>query len=88
MASTLIAHKAKLTIVILLLYITLSLSFERHAHAYVDPGSGLLILQSLSAVLSGVLFYLRRRIRSLFTRTRKVNLRSAPIVSSQRSEPR
>lgn len=44
-------------------------ALERPAYAYVDPGSSLLIYQSLSAMVAGAVFYLRRRIRSLF-RTR------------------
>jgi len=49
--------------------IALSFSFERQAHAYVDPGSGLLMFQGISAVFSGTLFYFRRRIKNLFTKS-------------------
>lgn len=55
----------------LLLFIALSFTFERRAHAYVDPGSGLLIFQGISAAFSGALFYFRRRIKNLFIRTPK-----------------
>ena len=55
----------------LLLLLALSFAFERQAHAYVDPGSGLLIFQGVSAALSGALFYFRRRIKSLFTRGKR-----------------
>lgn len=51
------------------LFIALSFSFERRAYAYVDPGSSLLIFQSLSALVTGTLFYFRRRLKSLFTRS-------------------
>jgi hypothetical protein len=54
-----------------LLLIALSFTFERQAHAYVDPGSGLLIFQGISATFSGVLFYFRRRLKNLFAKTRK-----------------
>ena len=40
------------------------------AHAYVDPGSGLLMFQSLSAAFAGALFYFRHRLKAVFTRTR------------------
>jgi hypothetical protein len=53
----------------LMLLIALSCAFERQAYAYVDPGSGLLIFQSVSAIVSGALFYFRRRIKSLFSRS-------------------
>ena len=48
----------------------LCIGFERRAYAYVDPGSGLLMLQAAGTVLTGVLFTLRRRIKSLFTRSK------------------
>jgi hypothetical protein len=62
-------HKLKYFAITLLLLITLSLVFERQAHAYVDPGSGLLIFQGISAIVSGALIYFRRRIKSLFTKS-------------------
>ena len=51
------------------MFFSLSLALERRAYAYVDPGSGLLMLQAAGTVVTGVLFTLRRRIKSLFTRT-------------------
>ncbi len=41
---------------------------EKAAYAYVDPGSGLVICQSLGAMLAGAAFYLRRRLKMLFGR--------------------
>lgn len=38
---------------------------ERPAYAYVDPGSGLLAFQSLSALITGGVFYFRQRIRGI-----------------------
>jgi hypothetical protein len=57
----------------LLLMIALSCTFERQAHAYVDPGSGLLVFQGISAVVSGALFYFRRRLKSLFSKAEPKN---------------
>ena len=51
------------------LVLALTAWFERPAYAYIDPGSGLLTLQTLGAVFTGILFYLRRRLRSLLKRT-------------------
>jgi hypothetical protein len=51
------------------MFFSLSVALERRAYAYVDPGSGLLMLQAAGTVVTGVLFTLRRRIKSLFTRT-------------------
>jgi hypothetical protein len=61
-------HTLKLVAVTVLLIVALSFTFERQAHAYVDPGSGLLLFQGISATISGVLFYFRRRIKNLFVR--------------------
>jgi hypothetical protein len=52
------------------MFLSLSLAFEHKAYAYVDPGSGLLMLQAAGTILTGVLFTLRRRIKSLFTRSK------------------
>jgi hypothetical protein len=65
------ARNLKFFVVTLMLFIALSFTFERQAHAYVDPGSGLLIFQGISAAFSGVLFYFRRRLKNLFVRTPK-----------------
>jgi hypothetical protein len=62
-------NKLKYFTVTLMLLVALSFSFERQAHAYVDPGSGLLIFQGISAVVSGALIYFRRRIKGIFTRS-------------------
>ena len=48
------------------LVFSLTCLFERPAHAYVDPGSGILACQAISAFFTGTLFYFRRRIRSFF----------------------
>ncbi|MBB5344595.1 hypothetical protein [Tunturibacter empetritectus] len=55
----------------LMLLLALSFAFERQAHAYVDPGSGLLLFQGISAAISGALFYFRRRLKNLFVRTQE-----------------
>jgi hypothetical protein len=65
------AHKLRYFAITLTLLIALSFALESQAHAYVDPGSGLLIFQGISAVFSGALFYFRRRLKSLFVRTPK-----------------
>jgi hypothetical protein len=65
------ARNLKYFAITLMLFIALSFTFERQAHAYVDPGSGLLIFQGISAIFSGALFYFRRRLKSLFIKTPK-----------------
>jgi hypothetical protein len=67
------------SLVTIAMFLSLSLAFEHRAYAYVDPGSGLLMLQAAGTVLTGVLFTLRRRIKSLFTRNRPAD---SPAVDS------
>ncbi|WP_433967021.1 hypothetical protein [Tunturiibacter gelidiferens] len=61
-------HGFKRFAITLMLLIALSFTFERQAHAYVDPGSGLLLFQGISAAISGALFYFRRRLKNLFVK--------------------
>lgn len=46
------------------LIFVLACLFERRAYAYIDPGSGILACQAISAFLAGTLFYFRRWVRS------------------------
>jgi hypothetical protein len=54
-----------LTIVITLCMIVGS---ERRAWGYVDPGSGLIALQTIASVVAAYAYYVRRRIRAFFTK--------------------
>jgi hypothetical protein len=47
-------------------------AIEKPAYGYVDPGSGILLVQVLSSALGGVVFFLRKRIRYYFQQTKKV----------------
>jgi hypothetical protein len=62
---------------------SLSLALEPRAYAYVDPGSGLLMLQAAGTVLTGVLFTLRRRIKSLFTRNKSAEIPAIEPISPE-----
>lgn len=61
--------------------LTLSVLLERRAYAYTDPGSSLLLFQSLTAAFTGGLFYLRKRLKALIFRAKP----ERPF-SSERSE--
>jgi hypothetical protein len=63
--------KLKYLAVTLALFLALSACFERQAHAYVDPGNSLLAFQTVSAMLTGGLFYFRRRLKSLLLKREK-----------------
>ncbi len=60
---------------------------EGRAQAYVDPGSGLLALQSFASVLAAAGFCLRRRIMGLFTR-RKPQANAASPVTVRKEDSR
>ncbi len=65
------AQRLKYFALTIMLFVALSFAFEGQAHAYVDPGSGLLIFQGISAVFSGALFYFRRRLKNFFSKSPK-----------------
>ena len=60
----------RFTFFFLSLFIGICLLFasERQAWGYVDPGSGLLAMQSIASVLAAAGFFLRRQLRALFHR--------------------
>lgn len=62
--------RAKYLIITMALLFSVACLFERPAYGYVDPGSSLLIFQSVTAFVTGGLFYLRRRLKRLFTKSR------------------
>lgn len=45
------------------LLVCLLLTFERPAYAYVDPGSGLFLIQGVSSTFLGVLYVIRRKLK-------------------------
>jgi hypothetical protein len=51
------------------LFVAVSFLLEGQAHAYADPGSSLLLFQSISAIVTGSVFYFRRRLKALFSRS-------------------
>ena len=53
---------------------------ERRAMAYVDPGSGLLALQSVASVMAAAGFFLRRRIMGLFSRKKPMASVPSPVT--------
>jgi hypothetical protein len=62
--------RVKYLIVTMALLFSVACFFERPAYGYVDPGSSLLMFQSVSAFVTGALFYFRRRLKGLFIKPR------------------
>jgi hypothetical protein len=61
----------------------LMLATERRAMAYVDPGSGLLALQSLGSLLAAAGFFMRRRIMGLFNKKKPLASAEPRLVGSR-----
>jgi hypothetical protein len=40
---------------------------QRPAYGYVDPGSGMLVVQFIGSILGGGIFFLRKRLKQLFS---------------------
>ena len=59
---------------------------QRAMAMYVDPGSGLLVLQSAASLLAAAAFFLRRKIRALFGGRRKADAYVA--LSEQKGDTR
>jgi len=60
----------------------LMLATERRAMAYVDPGSGLLAIQSIGSILAAAGFFLRRRIMGLFNKKKPLAGAESRLVDS------
>jgi Na+/proline symporter len=54
----------------------------RPAYAYVDPGSGFLMLQIVSSTFVGITFLIRKRIREVFRRFGKTTQKATEDVES------
>ncbi|HEU5341061.1 hypothetical protein [Edaphobacter sp.] len=65
------ARKLTYLVVTALLVVALGCTFEPKAYAYVDPGSGLLMFQGISAAVTGTLIYFRRKLKALFIKSAK-----------------
>lgn len=64
--------------------VCLLIATERRAMAmYVDPGSGLLALQSAASIMAAAAFFLRRKIRALFSGRRKSGDKYAGIQTEK-----
>ncbi len=53
---------------------------ERRAWGYVDPGSGLIALQTVASVAAAYAYIVRRRIRDLFTSKSKKPVQSVSVL--------
>jgi hypothetical protein len=61
----------------------LMVATERRAMAYVDPGSGLLAIQSLGSMLAAAAFFMRRRIMGLLNKKKPLVSDDPRLVDSR-----
>jgi hypothetical protein len=54
---------------------------ERRALAYVDPGTGLIALQTLASVAAAYAYYVRRKIAAFFSSKKKAPGAVLPIAA-------
>jgi hypothetical protein len=59
----------------------LLLATERRAMAYIDPGQGLLFVQSIGAAMAAAAYFLRRRILALFGKKKPADDVAIPVVA-------
>ena len=56
-------------------------SSERRAWGYVDPGSGLIALQTFASVIAAYAYFVRRRIMEFFRRKKATPTVVLPVAS-------
>jgi hypothetical protein len=54
---------------------------DRRAWGYVDPGSGLIALQTFASVGAAYAYVLRRRIRTFFSRKEEASTEVRPVAA-------
>ena len=54
---------------------------ERRAWGYVDPGSGLIALQTIASVAAAYAYVVRRRIRAFFSRKKDTPAPVLPVAT-------
>ncbi len=57
---------------------------DRRAWGYVDPGSGLIALQTFASVGAAYAYVIRRRIRTFFSRKEKASAEVRPTTAEAR----
>lgn len=53
---------------------------DRKAYGYVDPGTGMLALQSVASMAAATGYFMRRKIKALFQRKDLLEEKKAPVA--------
>jgi hypothetical protein len=75
-------RKSMQIVSLLMTVIGMTLMTEKQAHAYADPGSSLLILQTVGSILTATGLYFRRRIAAFFGKSQSNPTDRSAIDSS------
>lgn len=67
------------------LFLSLIVASERRAWGYVDPGSGLIAIQTIASVIAAWAYMVRRRIRAFFTRKKTEPATVLPLPGNDSS---
>ncbi|GAC1420408.1 MAG: hypothetical protein NVSMB62_14310 [Acidobacteriaceae bacterium] len=59
--------------------VCLLIGSERRAWAYVDPGTGLIALQTIASVVAAYAYFVRRKIRAFFVRRQPAEAAAASV---------
>jgi hypothetical protein len=62
--------------------VCLLVATDRHALAYINPGEGMIALQSAAASLATASYFMRRRIASLFSKKPAAEETPMPVVKA------
>ena len=64
----------------------LVIATERRAYAYIDPGTGMMALQTITASLAAAGYFMRRKIAALFGRKKPAESAVLPSTPAARKE--
>lgn len=67
------------------IFLCMVIATQREAWGYVDPGSGILALQSLASILAASVYLLRRRLKQLFSRSTDSGETVLQVATRERS---
>jgi hypothetical protein len=65
----------------LLIALCMIVGSERRAWGYVDPGSGLIALQTIASVMAAYVYMVRRRIAAFFSRKKENRPAGLPVAN-------
>jgi len=66
----------------------LMVATEHRAYAYVDPGSGFMALQAIASVMAATGYFLRTKIKALFTRSKPAKPTLVLPVTARKNDSR